>query len=104
MTATTRSASRTPRSTRSARPDASDTPSSGILRTSIGSGMRAPPGWCSGVDDGAGPPGGGLGDGVERTDRGADAAGLDEPAGRLDLGSHGPGGEAAVLGQPAQEG
>src|SRR3954454_18867999 len=95
MTATTRSASRSPTSMSFASSEASLTWCSGTLRTSIGAGMRIPL-VGSGGDHGAGvvvPDG--VGDVLEGGDDGAAAAALDEPEGGLDLGSHAAAGELA---------
>src|SRR2546430_16007437 len=88
MIATTRSASRTPDSIRSTRPDASLTCLRAILRTSMGSGTLSSPLLLCG-HHGTGPAGHGIGDPVECGDRGQLATGLDEPAGGLGLRSPG---------------
>src|SRR3954465_12318287 len=99
MTATTRSASRTPSSMSLATSEASLTWGSGTLRTSIGAGTRAPS-WVGGPPAGAGgrkvllqdgPDGAapdGVGDVLEGRDDGAAAASLDEPECGLDLRAH----------------
>src|SRR3954453_22204580 len=110
MTATTRSASSTPSSTRAASPLASDTFRIGTLRTSMGSGM-----WCSfgrcgccrtcstgGYDDGAGLAGDRVEDVVQGADHGSGAALLDEPAGGLHLRPHRAAGEVALRGEGPQ--
>src|SRR5512141_1646495 len=102
MTATTRSASSTPWSMRSARPLASDTFRIGTLRTSMGSGMAVSFVGGIGYDDGAGLPGDGVQDVLEVADHGTRAALLDEPAGRLDLRAHRAAGEVPLGGQRPQ--
>src|SRR3954471_14064866 len=93
MTATTRAASMTPASSRSTRPDASLTLLIGTLRTSMGSGTAATS--PSGFHDRTGAAGHGVSDSVQGCDHGPQAAGLDEPAGRLDLRTHRSGRELA---------
>src|SRR4051812_39341782 len=100
MIAMTRSASMTPPSTSSTRPEASLTFLIGTLRTSMGSGTAGSPFLF--YDDRTGGAGHRVGDPVQRGDHGALATGLHEPARGVDLGAHGSAGELPVGGQAAQ--
>src|SRR4051794_22415779 len=103
MIAMTRSAAITPSSMSFASSLASATEWIGTLRTSIASGI-----WrflrLVGYDDGAGRPGHRLGEVSKIGDDGPRAAGLDEPAGGVDLGAHRAAGEVALRGVRAQLG
>src|ERR1700754_3954036 len=94
MIAITRSACMTPSSMSFASSLASATEWIGTLRTSMASGICVP--LLVGYDDGSRVARDGVGDVGEVRDDGPGAAALDEPAGRVDLRTHGAAGEVPL--------